>query len=300
MPKICYTPKRFGAMSMAVVVACNEVIDDFMGQGYVLSLRQLYYQLVTKNAIVNELESYKRLGKVVSDARLAGLIDWEAIEDRERNVVKNSYWDDPEEIISAVAEQFTIDKWEGQENRVEIWVEKRALEAVVGQAAEKWDCPYFACKGYVSSSEMWRASLRFKNYARQEQNAVILHLGDHDPSGIDMTRDIEERINDVFVAPTKIERIALNWDQIQEYEPPPNPAKIKDSRFEAYAAEYGAESWEVDALSPSVLNELIEKHIQEYLDIDLWDQKVELEREGRALLQQVSDNWDNVVEGLTG
>lgn len=83
------------------------------------------------------------------------------------------------------------------------------------------------------------------------ERRVILHLGDHDPSGIDMTRDISDRL-ELFGADVEVKRIALNWDQIDEFTPPPNPAKLSDSRAGAYIAEYGDESWELDALEPTL------------------------------------------------
>lgn len=295
MPKLCYVPKNFRHESFVLIGRANSIIEDYAAQGLSLTLRQLYYRFVAQDWIPNTQKSYTRLGSLINDARLAGYIDWDAIEDRGRNLIKSPHWLSPEDILDTCAQQFTVDKWKGQENRVEVWVEKQALEAVVGRAAEKWDCPYFACKGYTSQSEMWRAAERFKS---RPQNPVIIHLGDHDPSGIDMTRDIVDRLNDVFRVQVRVVRIALNMDQVEEHRPPPNPAKMTDSRFAAYAQEFGTKSWELDALEPATLNDLIETEIQKHLDLDLYSLREAEEQEGRDLLESVSDQWTDVVEGL--
>lgn len=299
MPCIAYIKKKFRRSTLDIIEYANKIIEDYAAQGLSLTLRQLYYRFVAADLISNTQKSYSRLGSIINDARLAGMLDWEAIEDRTRELQQDPHWETPSDIVEVCARQFAVDKWEGQEYRVEIWVEKQALEAVIGQAAEAWDCPYFACKGYTSQSEMWRAARRFQRYRRNGQKSVIIHLGDHDPSGIDMTRDIDDRNNELFGVSVKVDRIALNMDQIEKYDPPPNPAKMTDSRFEQYMQQFGVDdSWELDALEPAAMNKLIQKRIKHYLDIDLYNERVGLEEEGRRLLQQISDQWDEVVENL--
>lgn len=295
---IQYVEKRFSKSSAEVIERANALIADYAAQGLALTLRQLYYRFVAAGLLPNTQQSYKRLGSIVNDARLAGEMSWVAIEDRGRNLVSLTHWDDPAEIVKACASSFHVDQWEGQEYRVEVWVEKQALEAVVGQACEPLDCAYFACKGYTSQSEMWRAAMRLERYADAGQQPVIIHLGDHDPSGIDMTRDIIERLNELFGIHVEVERIALNMDQVEEYDPPPNPAKLTDSRAEGYVAEYGSSSWELDALEPAVLRDLIRDSIGRYLDLDLFDAREEEENEHKKLLRAASKRWDDVVDFL--
>lgn len=294
MPLICYKDHRFGAKALEHIEFANEIIARYAEQGLSLTLRQLYYRFVAADMFPNVERSYKNLGSLVNDARLAGLMDWEAIEDRGRNLIASSHWDDPSDIMASAARSYRIDKWAGQDYRVEVWVEKQALEAVVGMAAQPLDVAYYACKGYCSQSEMWRAAQRFKEYVEADQQPVIIHLGDHDPSGIDMTRDIADRLNDLFGVRVEVDRIALNMNQIEEYEPPPNPAKMSDSRAESYVAEHGDESWELDALEPDVLQRLITDTIVSYRDDDLWEEKVAEEAEARRSLQQASGCWSAV------
>ena len=277
MPKIKYKDINFRDRSLDLINWVNEIVETYSDQGYNLTLRQLYYQFVARDIIPNNQKQYDNLGELVNNARLAGLVDWYAIEDRTRNVRNTFHWQNPSSLLQNAAQQFNINKWENQPTYVEVWVEKDALVEVVGKPAEAYDVPYFSCRGYVSQSEMWAAARRIERKLNEHERAVIIHLGDHDPSGKDMTRDIEERIqtfliNDGYFGECfSINRIALNMDQIERYNPPPNPAKLTDSRCGKYIREYGNESWEHDALEPSVLDNLKSETNLCYLDKDLYD-----------------------------
>ena len=191
---IKYIEKRFNPSSLAIIEKANEIIEDYSAQGFDLTLRQIYYQFVARDLISNEQKEYKRLGSIISDGRLAGLISWEAIVDRTRHVRSNSHWSGPREIVEGCAAQFRLDGWEGQPNRVEVWIEKDALIGVIENVCRKLDVPFFSCRGYTSQSEMWGASQRLLEHSKVNgQNNIIIHLGDHDPSGIDMTRDLTEQ-----------------------------------------------------------------------------------------------------------
>ena len=231
--------------------------------------------------------------KLLNNARLAGLVSWHAIEDRTRNVRNTFHWEDPKELLSSAARQFDINKWAGQKEYVEVWVEKDALVGIVGQAAEIYDVPFFSCRGYVSQSEMWGAAQRIiRKLGEGHQRATIIHLGDHDPSGKDMTRDIEERIS-MFLSyhgfsdwDFGIQRVALEMSQIRKYNPPPNPAKLTDSRCGKYIEQYGYSSWELDALEPSVLESIIHSAVLEHLDLSLYREMERKEAETKEKLKQ--------------
>jgi len=289
VPKITYTEKRFSAGSLAIIEQANQIIVDYAAQGYDLTLRQLYYQFVSRDLIANKQTEYKRLGSIINDARLAGLIDWDTIVDRTRNMVSNSHWSGPKEIVDSCANQFQIDKWANQENRVEVWIEKDALVGVIENVCRKNDVGFFSCRGYTSQSEMWSASQRLLEYVENGQRITIIHLGDHDPSGIDMTRDIDHRLA-LFMGESAgaVNRIALNMNQVKKYKPPPNPAKITDSRATGYIKKFGNKSWELDALEPSVLEALIDATIAKYKDPDQWEKLVVIEQEHIKSLEKVA------------
>lgn len=275
-----------------MIEQANEIIAEYQKQGFDLTLRQLYYQFVARDLISNKVEEYKRLGTIVSDGRLAGLIDWHAIEDRTRNLQSNSHWDSPADILHACARQYQVDKWAGQKYRPEVWIEKDALVGVISGVCSRLDVPYFSCRGYTSQSEMWNAGQRLGGYVEDDQKPLILHFGDHDSSGIDMSRDIRDRLR-LFMGGTEFERLALNMNQVEEFNPPPNPAKIKDPRAKGYIAEFGAESWELDALEPSVLSGLIETTVEQYRDEDLWREACDREKHHKEKIREFADTIED-------
>lgn len=297
MPMICYTPRKFSAESQRLIDICNGIFAEYEANGYVLTLRQLYYQCVSRDIIPNNLQSYKRLGSIINDARLAGLVDWELMEDRTRSLKAPPTWTSPTQIVAAVAEQFRIDKWKTQQYRPEIWIEKDALAGVFERVCQELQVPYFSCRGYTSQSEMWVAGQRLQANLKRGQTPVIFHFGDHDPSGIDMSRDITDRLK-LFMGGVDFNRLALNQDQVDEYNPPPNPAKITDSRAAEYIRVYGDESWELDALPPDVLAGLVRDAILARRDERLWEEAVEQEENHRRLLAEVSERWDEITENL--
>lgn len=295
MPKIAYKDVKFRADSLSLIDTANKIIAEYDADGYDLTLRQLYYQLVARGYIENNMNSYKRVGNIINDARLSGLIDWYSVTDRTRNMKRNAHWNSPGEIIRSAVSQYAINLREDQPAYIEVWVEKEALVEVVAKACTFLDVPYFACRGYVSQSEMWAAAQRFKDQAEQGKDPHIIHLGDHDPSGVDMTRDISERM-ELFEAYTEVHRIALNLDQISTYNPPPNPAKITDSRASGYIKTYGNESWELDALNPKVINDLIKNEIALLTDFDLLEERQKEEDRQKKQLKKYAEMADREGE----
>jgi hypothetical protein len=228
------------------------------------------------------------VGSLVDDARKAGLIDWDVIKDRGREMVQNSHWDNPSDILNSCASQFQIDKWADQENYVEVMVEKQALEGVLEPVCKRLDIPFTANKGYSSSSAIYEASRRFLERRNQDKNLFIIYLGDHDPSGVDMTRDVSERLN-LFVRAIddiEVQRIALNIDQIQRLNPPENPAKLSDSRANEYIRKFGRSSWELDAIEPRQLARLVEKAVIDLRNENIWEEARQREEKMKAELKE--------------
>lgn len=313
MPLISYKQFNFREKTLDVIEQSNEILREYGRQGFDLTLRQLYYQFVARGLIPNRQAEYNKLGSIVNDARLAGKIDWHHITDRTRYVRTFPVDESVEDAIRTTAEAYSIDLLEGQEAHVEVWVEKDALVSVVDRACREFTTPYLSCRGYVSQSEMWRAGQRLARKLQDGKRITVLHLGDHDPSGIDMTRDIDQRLGDFVFAHSpehvdngnfaewfNVNRIALTMDQIDQYGPPPNPAKLTDSRSDVYIAEYGDESWELDALEPQVIVDLIEEHLRDLLDEELLEDRRAKEEQEREILTATSERWAEVVEFLTG
>lgn len=283
---------KFKPETEKLISVINIIIRDYQKQGFKLTVRQLYYQLVAKDYIPNNLRSYNKIKATVNDGRLAGYIDWTAIEDRTREFIKRQRWESGGEILEAVAHSYHMDQWHEQDYRVFVVVEKEALAGVLEPVCRKFDIPLLAARGYPSISVLYDfMSKDLQEAFNQRQEPVILHLGDHDPSGIDMTRDLGERLMMLCDGrDIRVERIALNMAQVKEQKPPPNPAKDTDARFEGYESKYGPHSWELDALSPAYLARLVERHTLEYIDPKLWKaREQEIEATKKKLLKMAAD-----------
>jgi len=294
MPLVKYEHKNFRVDTIAIITDAIKIVGDYQQQGFSLTLRQLYYQFVARGLLANTDKNYNKLGNIVSDARRAGLIDWNAIEDRTRFLRKLSSWDKPQDILETARDSYHRDLWANQNKRLEVWIEKDALVGVIEAICQENDIPFFSCRGYVSDSEMWATAYRrILKYDKGGQDTIILHLGDHDPSGIDMTRDIEDRLNLFSGYKTNLEvrRIALTMEQIEEQSPPPNPAKMTDSRYAKYVSEYGDESWELDALEPRFISDLIRDEIDLEKDEEKWEEAYNQQEAERKQI-------DELIKGL--
>lgn len=285
----CYRAKKFSKDHLHVIEAANHIITEYEQKGFSLTLRQIYYQFVARGWMPNKQSEYDRLGNIISDGRLAGLVSWTAIEDRNRNLMGTKTFDSPKKALKDQRDRYKIDKWADQPWRPEVWVEKAALEGVVGSMCEKLQVDFFACRGYNSQSEQWRAGQRFARYIQKGQRPIVFHLGDHDPSGLDMTRDNRDRLSMFAGTPIMVQRLALNMPQIEQYDPPPNPAKSTDSRHAAYQVEFGDSSWELDALDPTVIHELIETAVRQVRDEKKWDQMLTREVAEIRMLDSLID-----------
>lgn len=340
--KMAFQKKGFGGEAKNIVDLAIAIIEDYESQGYKLSLRQLYYQLVSRNAVENTEKSYKRVGDIIADARMAGLCDWDMIEDRGRACVTPPHWESPAQIVSACARSYRIDKWATQPVFCEVMVEKQALEGVLEPVCNRLDIPFTANKGYSSVTMMYHTGRKLREeflarcrakivregdttiipakfigdarghafglwmaengYTEEHlpvrlsakgikaglPRIVVFYLGDHDPSGIDMTRDVAARLGTFSdCTPIEVRRLALNMDQIEELQPPENPAKITDSRARKYIDLFGPSSWELDAVSPEQLARLVEDAVAKLRNSEAWSKALAKEESERRVLADI-------------
>lgn len=294
---ICYIPKIFSKPHMEVLEWVEGILEEY--KGYKLTVRQLYYQIVAKDLIKNNQRSYDRIVNIVGDARLAGVLPWTAFEDRGRSLRGHQTYKNAQEAFIESCDRYKIDLWANQPYRPEVWVEKQALEGVIGEICSELRVDFFATKGYNSLSEQWAAGQRMSRYVQKGQTPIIFHLGDLDPSGWDMTRDNRERLSLFAGVPVTVVRLGLNMDQVRQHEPPPNYVKVNaygeyaDSRAKAYVEEFDTEqSWELDALSPRIIHDIIRENVMRLRDEELWDERMEEEdMDIRFMRGIVDDNF---------
>lgn len=290
-----YQEKRFSPENCDLLRVIDDIVGEYQDQGYMLTTRQVYYQLVARDTVPNTLNSYKRIAGLINDGKLAGVLDWDALEDRTREFKTRAHWTSPSGILTACANQYHEDLWHRQSARVFVIIEKEALVGVLEDLCHRYDVPLLAARGYPSGTVL-RAFAQEHILPATNEGVFckILHLGDHDPSGIDMTRDLDDRI-DLFTergGGYHLERIALNMAQIEEVKPPENPAKSTDARFKKYRQRFGSSSWELDALQPSYLNKLVEENITKMIDDDIWQEQVDRISEYRRQIRKIADQFE--------
>jgi hypothetical protein len=288
---------NFNETDLKLISVSNRIIERYAAQGYDLSLRQLYYQLVSRNVIPNSTYAYERLGKVVTDARMAGLIDWAMIVDRGRQTQGWKKYSSPGKAMQSMIKTFRLNRWTKQPFYIEVMVEKQALEGVLTPICGHWGISFTANKGYSSASALYSTAKRLAKKAEAGKQVVVLYLGDHDPSGIDMTRDLRDRLSLFARTVIDVKRLALNMSQVERLNLPPNPAKMSDSRAPDYVEKFGTSSWELDAMPPRVMSNVISAAVERRLDRKAWDEDGEREKRAVELLKKAVHNIDREFHG---
>lgn len=278
--------------SLRLLREIGRVLAQYKTMGLRLTLRQLFYQLVSQNIIANTERSYKNLGNLLSKARMAGMIDWDIIEDRARHAQRHPEWSGIPSLIESAVSSFRLPRWQDQEVYVELWCEKDALTSVLKPICWARHVTLMVQRGYGSTSAMYESAKRIMD--RDHGNEVnIIYLGDLDPSGEDMVRDVRERL-EVFMGEDAqdltVSKLALDHAQVSRYKLPPNPLKrdasgyLTDSRGAGFAAQHGNQSYEVDALPPEVLQSMVLEAIESRTDMAAYDAMVGKEEALKAKL----------------
>jgi len=276
MKKAYRMPRNFRKDTMILLAQILKVVGSYQTQGYKLTLRQLYYQLVVANIFANLQKNYAKLSDLLGEARMTGLCDWDVIEDRIRVPKFPNEWPDINSAMQTLIAVYRKQRWNDQDNYVEVWCEKDALSGVLQPITQEYHVHLLVNRGYSSISAMHDSALRFRFEEGEGKTCYLLYFGDMDPSGEDMVRDIKNRL-DEFRTTVDVNKVALTREQVDQYSLPPNPAKTSDPRARGYIAEHGDESWELDALPPVTLNELLTNALEELLDRDKYDAQIALE-----------------------
>lgn len=288
MPLEQFIQINFRQASRDMLARCNAILNEYQAQGLRLTLRQLFYQLVVRGIILNTDRSYKNLGNLISNGRLAGVLDWDAIEDRLRQPIIPLEFADTDELIEAAISSYRLPRRAEQDVYVELWVEKDALAGVLRPIANAHHIPMMVNRGNSSQSAMYESMQRFVAAERTGKRCVLFYLGDHDPSGDDMLRDIRDRL-EMLRANVEVEKLAINEDQIAQYNPPPNRVKLTDSRAAKFIANYGTDCYEVDALPPNVLTQIINDALAGVTQQDRIDPHLEQEERDKELIREAAD-----------
>ncbi|RLI65376.1 MAG: hypothetical protein DRO67_02760 [Candidatus Asgardarchaeum californiense] len=256
-----------------------------------LTIRQIYYRLVADYNYPNRRTAYNQLSKQLVKARKQGDVDEAKIEDRSRNFLGGDYGfnNSHEFLVNQIAyflaspKRYSKRMWTKQPRFVMVWIEKDALSRIISKMAERYRVITAPSRGYASYTYIKRAIETFPI----DKEIIVLHFADHDPSGLDMTRDLYERLNDYSGREIKVERVALSYEQVLQYNLAPNPTKSADPRAQTYISKFGNQCWELDAIEPNELQRLVEEAIVKHIDEDLWEETLEEEKEEREQLRRI-------------
>jgi hypothetical protein len=290
------------AKSRTRIAALDALVTEYMAAGRKLTSRHAFYKLVTKNMVENNENTYKSITRLINLAKIAGLLDWAAFEDLQRPVQGDT--SDPVhtpyviDIRSAVQREidtcFMSERWANQPYYVEVGTEKNALMGIIGEAARDGGVAYFATRGYTSGQALYEASKRFRGKINLGRKCVLLYVGDHDSSGEDMVRDIQNRLDIFGVGDVEVKKIALTLEQVRQYDLPPQALKGSDTRSAGYQEKYGInECWEADALEPDVLVRLVQDAITTYFDEGIY-QANQTEKS-----EYIEQQWEKYSQILT-
>jgi hypothetical protein len=280
-----YKPRKFRRETLARIERANAILSEYTSAGLRVTLRQLFYQHVARNLIPNTVDEYKHLGRDMANARDTGLSDWDAFADRSREFCEPASWRDPDDFLGSVVPQYAEDFWITQKHYPVVMIEKDALVGVIAPVCARLRVPYFAIRGNVSQIPIRDAGQRAAGAIEQDRVPVVLYLGDHDPTGIDITRDLERRLAVYARHEIEVRRLALTMKQIRRYRPPPNPAKEMDPNLGKYVRQFGTrQCWELDALAPTMLAELIRTSVSAMIDEKQWAAAERRERRNRNRL----------------
>ena len=266
----------------AKTLAMLDVAQEVLRETHPMTVRQVYYQLVSRQVIKNNRSQYSAVSNLLRDARKDGVIPWEWIEDRTRRPRPVQMWDDLADFIETVRRAYRRDVWPAQPGYLEVWLEKDALSGIFEDVLQRYGVTLNVGKGYDGWDSIHNAADRYKD----GDGVTVLYFGDLDPSGEDMVRSLRARLAFLDCNP-EIVKCALTRDDVRRYNLPPDFAKKTDTRRAKFVAEHGDIAVELDALPVAVLRSRLVTEIEARLDLDALEEVRRLERLDRGRLSSI-------------
>lgn len=285
----------------------NEVVLEslkvFRQYDTALTLRQLYYRLVSKHLFSNTINSYKRLSRLLVRAREERDVPVNCLEDRSRRILGrgDTGYNSAEAFLKqrfanlqSSWKSFNMPRWDDQPVYLVVSLEKDALSRLVSDIANRYAVRTFPTRGYPSFTYVQNMASYIRNRLK-DKPTVVLYFGDFDPSGIDIERDLTERLAKYDAGDFSVQRVALNSDQIEQYKLPPMPVKKSDARAESFVEEYGNMTVELDALEPNVLKNLVQQAILSHINLRNWKKRQEEVANLQQWIRGKLENMENMI-----
>lgn len=265
--------------------AIKQAIHQVLAETHPATVRQTFYQLVSRGAIAKTETEYKStVVRLLTAMRRSGEIPFGWIADNTRWMRKPSSYSSLSDMLTESQRFYRRALWDDQDAYVEIWLEKDALSGVLYDVTAEFDVPLMVTRGYPSISYLYEAA---EAIAETEKPAHLYYFGDYDPSGCDITRAVESGIRE-FAPEAEIhfERVSVTREQIAAWSLPSRPTKLSDSRSEGF----DGDSVEVDSIPPATLRELVRSPITRHIDPRQMAASMAIEAEERDTLRRIIRN----------
>jgi hypothetical protein len=253
-----------------------------------MTIRQLFYRLVSRGLIPNDRKHYQLTSRVMTKSRDDGRCSFDAIVDRSRPSYSPNVFDDADEYANTVQRSYRKDYWATQPNHVEIWVEKDAIIGSIEPTTDELGVTIRVGRGFLSTTKAHEIATRF---ASVDKPITVFYLGDHDPSGHDIERDLYARIRSYGSGDFNMQRLAIHKADIAQFNLPPLRIKDSDARAVKFRAQHGEDCVELDALPPDELRRRIKEAVELLQDRTLWDRAVMVEKVELASIKDAASMW---------
>lgn len=285
-----YSPGKDKAFLLKKI---QEIIKEYTENNLVLTCRQLHYQLVSRNITANTDKDYKALTRLITDARMSGIIDWKTIVDRNRDSYTPYYEDNITDAIENTLASYKLNRMRNQKVYLEVMIEKMAIYEIVAAITRFYSITLTGDKGNCSKTILYDISKRLLRAQAEGKKCIVLYIGDHDPSGLMMIDSITETLSLMGVSDFEFRPIALTYEQALKYNLPPNDVKKTDTNSPKYQQAFGEYSWECDALPTKILQDILEDEIRTSIDITKFWEVLDKEEEEKSKLKVIIENWKN-------
>jgi len=268
--------------------AIREAIYEVLAEDNPMTVRQVFYRLVSAGVIAKTEAEYKgTVVRLLLVMRREGIVPYSWVADNTRWMRKPTTYSSLEDALQWTAETYRRALWDNQADYIEVWTEKDAIAGILYEATGNWDVPLMVARGFSSETFLYEAAEAIK---AEDKPTYLYHFGDHDPSGVAAAHDIERRLRG-FVPDAEIyfERVAVTREQILQWNLPTRPTKKTDTRSKNFAGE----SVEVDAIPPRQLRELASECITQHIDQFAYDKLLEVEQAEQKTLETMIETMEN-------
>jgi hypothetical protein len=255
--------------------------------------RGIGYKLFTAGLIPSmDRAPMKRVYRLLKEARERGIIPWEWIVDEGRAIEKAATWDDPADYVDAVSRSYRRDHWKQQPVRVEVWSEKGTVRGVLAPVLDEYGVGFRVLHGFSSATTVYDVSQDYDG-----RDLIVLYVGDYDPSGLYMSEhDLPGRLIKYGGDHVRLKRVALLGDQVSGLPSFPASDKKTDTRYACFVSTFGNRCWELDALDPNELRDIVREAIEAEIDWTAWDRSKTVEEAEAESMRTILDSWKSGPE----